>query len=147
MRARVLAAAIGCGVFALAGCTSTTRSAPPPGHGPTAPTTLPDPVTSPLPVGTEMLFSESGHGNHTLTLSGINRDKVKNVSVKWVCAGKGESLKVTDGTKTLVSSGCSSNATRSSIFGGDVPLSITRSLTWTVEADPSTSWRMAVYTG
>jgi hypothetical protein len=151
MTTRLTAAAIAAAALSLAaaGCTANNATAAPK-HTTTARTTatasLPDPLPSALPLGTRILVQRQGSGTTTLDLTDL-LGRSKKVDVRWTCTGNG-GVKFTDGaSKPIVwSAVCANTPEEAGSFGATIPLSKASTLRWTLNANSTTRWRIAVTT-
>ncbi|MEU1528263.1 hypothetical protein [Streptomyces fagopyri] len=106
---------------------------------PTRPDRLPDPVRSPLPVGSKTLYTGSGHGAGGVTLP-ASAGKAPSVTVMWTCAGP-SGFDITAAGKSLAGSGCGD---ASGVFSAELPRANMRELVWTFSAADSVIWRIVV---
>ncbi|MHC5903634.1 hypothetical protein ACVNF4_06925 [Streptomyces sp. S6] len=113
-------------VFASACSTGTHATAPastpPAAQTPTAPNRLPDPVQSPLPVGSKTLYAGSGRGAGGVTLP--------------ASAGKASSV-----GKVLAGSQCGDGG---GVFTAEIPRAHLNELKWKFSAGSSVVWRIVV---
>ncbi|MEU6593499.1 hypothetical protein ABZ923_30460 [Streptomyces sp. NPDC046881] len=121
------------------GPTTGTSATPSPGRTPTSPDRLPDPVQSPLPVGTKTLHTGSGHGAGGVTLP-ASAGKASSVTVKWTCAGPAK-FSIVAGGKPLAGSQCGDG---SGVFTAEIPHSLLHDLAWKFSAADSVLWRVVV---
>ncbi|MFJ4523952.1 hypothetical protein ACIP4Y_23865 [Streptomyces sp. NPDC088810] len=121
------------------GATTGTGATPAPGRTPTSPDRLPDPVQSPLPVGSKTLYTGSGHGAGGVTLP-ASAGRASSITVKWTCAGPAKFSIVATG-KPLAGSQCGDG---SGVFTAEIPRSLLHHLAWKFSAADSVLWRIAV---
>ncbi|MFJ8005675.1 hypothetical protein [Streptomyces fagopyri] len=106
---------------------------------PTRPDRLPDPVRSPLPVGSKTLYTGSGHGAGGVTLPS-SAGKASSVTVMWTCAGT-SGFDITAAGKSLAGSQCGDG---SGVFTAEIPHAHMRELAWKFSAAGSVIWRIVV---
>jgi hypothetical protein len=112
---------------------------PAPAQTPTSPDRLPDPVQSPVPVGSKTLYTGSGHGAGGVTLP-TSAGKASSVTVMWTCAGPSK-FNVTVAGKTLAGSECGDG---SGVFTAEIPHANMHELAWKFSAANSVIWRIVV---
>ena len=106
---------------------------------PTRPDRLPDPLTTPLPVGSKTLYSGSGRGAGGVTLPPSAR-KASSVTVMWTCAGPA-AFHITAAGKFLAGSGCGDG---SAVFTAEILRAGIRRPVWKFSAADSVIWRVVV---
>ncbi|MFI9171958.1 hypothetical protein [Streptomyces lincolnensis] len=110
-----------------------------PAQTPTSPDRLPDPVQSPIPVGSKTLYTGSGHGAGGVTLP-ASAGKASSITVMWTCAGTAKFDIVAAG-KVLAGSQCGDG---SGVFTAKVPHANMRELAWKFSTANSVIWRIAI---
>ncbi|MFK0152494.1 hypothetical protein ACIQVL_17645 [Streptomyces sp. NPDC090499] len=106
---------------------------------PTSPDRLPNPVQSPVPVGSKTLYTGSGHGAGGLTLP-ASAGKASSITVMWTCAGPSK-FNVTAAGEALAGSQCGDGT---GVFTAQIPHANMRELTWKFSAVNSVIWRIVV---
>ncbi|WP_143074920.1 hypothetical protein [Streptomyces mangrovisoli] len=143
LSALVLVSACSGGAHARATAThgTTTKPSAPPSQAqtPTSPDRLPNPLQSPLPVGTKTLYTGSGHGAGGVTLP-ASAGKASSITVRWTCAGPSKFDIVATG-KPLAGSQCGDG---SGVFTAEIPHAHMRELAWQFSAADSVIWRIVV---
>lgn len=110
-----------------------------PASVPTSPDRLPDPVQSPIPVGSRTLYTGSGRGAGGLTLP-ASAGKASSVTVMWTCAGPSK-FTITAAGAALAGSQCGDG---SGVFTAKIPHAHVRRLAWKFSAADSVMWRVVV---
>lgn len=110
-----------------------------PARTPTSPDRLPDPVRSPIPVGSKTLYTGSGHGAGGVTLP-ASAGKASSITVMWTCAGT-STFDITAAGKTLAGSRCGDGT---GVFTAEIPNTRLRALAWKFTTVDSVIWRLAV---
>jgi hypothetical protein len=106
---------------------------------------IPDPLPTGLPLGARVLAQLTGTGSQSLDLTEL-AGKSQHVSVDWRCVGTSK-FSIKDGSKMVVASDCSASAEQAvETMQGDVPRSSVSDYRWTIQADPTTKWRVVVTT-
>ncbi|MGW1505962.1 hypothetical protein ACWCQW_47170 [Streptomyces mirabilis] len=121
------------------GATPGTSAIPSPIPTPTSPDRLPNPVQSPLPVGSKTLYTGSGHGDGGVTLP-ASAGKASSITVMWTCAGPSKFNVIATG-KPLAGSQCGDG---SGVFTAEIPHAHMRELAWKFSAADSVIWRIVV---
>jgi hypothetical protein len=116
-----------------------TGATPAPAPTPTSPDRLPDPVQSPIPVGSKTLYTGSGHGAGGVALP-ASAGKASSITVMWTCAGPAK-FNVTAAGKTLAGSECGDG---SGVFTAKIPHANMHELAWKFSAANSVIWRLVV---
>ncbi|WEO99949.1 hypothetical protein A6P39_041300 [Streptomyces sp. FXJ1.172] len=106
---------------------------------PTKPDRLPNPLQSPLPVGSKTLYTGSGHGARGFTLP-ASAGKASSITVRWTCAGPSRFNIIAAG-HTLAGSECGDGT---GAFGAKIPHANIHELVWKFSADNSVVWRIVV---
>jgi hypothetical protein len=118
----------------------TGAGAPPsPVQTPTSPDRLPDPVQSPLPVGSKTLYTKTGHGKGGVTLP-ASAGKASSITVMWTCAGPSDFDIIATG-KSLAGSQCGDGT---GVFTAEIPHAHMHELAWKFSAADSVIWRIVV---
>ncbi|MEU2333977.1 hypothetical protein ABZ608_10240 [Streptomyces sp. NPDC013172] len=105
----------------------------------TSPDRLPDPVRSPIPVGSKTLYAGSGRGAGGLTLP-ASVGKASSITVMWTCAGPSK-FDITAAGEVLAGSQCGDG---SGVFTAKIPHAHVHRLTWKFSAVDSVMWRVVV---
>ncbi|MFD7878333.1 hypothetical protein ACFV5G_30265 [Streptomyces sp. NPDC059766] len=121
------------------GATARAGGTPSPVQTPTSPDRLPNPVQSPLPVGSKTLYTKTGHGKAGVTLP-ASAGKASSITVMWTCAGSSKFDIVVAG-KALAGSDCGDG---SGVFTAEIPHAHMRGLAWKFSAADSVIWRIVV---
>ncbi|MFF1302203.1 hypothetical protein [Streptomyces sp. NPDC058307] len=119
--------------------TAGSDAAPSPEWTPTSPDRLPNPVQSPLPVGSKTWYTGSGRGAGGVTLP-ASAGKASSITVMWTCAGPSKFNVIAAG-KSLVGSQCSDG---SGVFTAEIPHAKMHELAWKFSAANSVIWRIVV---
>jgi hypothetical protein len=119
--------------------TATRGATASPVQTPTTRDRLPDPVQSPIPVGSKTLYTGSGHGAGGVTLP-ASAGKASSITVMWTCAGPSK-FNITAAGKTLAGSQCGDGT---GVFTAEVPHSNMRELAWKFSAVDSVIWWIVV---
>ncbi|MDC0765955.1 hypothetical protein [Streptomyces sp. HD] len=106
---------------------------------PTSPDRLPDPVQSPVPVGSKTLYTGSGQGAGSATLS-ASAGKASSITVMWTCAGPSK-FSITAAGKILAGSQCGDG---SGVFTAEIPHANVHELAWKFSAPNSVIWRIVI---
>jgi hypothetical protein len=106
---------------------------------PTSPDRLPDPVQSPLPVGSKTLYTKTGHGKGGVTLP-ASAGKASSITVMWTCAGPSDFDIIATG-KSLAGSQCGDGT---GVFTAEIPHAHMHELAWKFSAADSVIWRIVV---
>jgi len=106
---------------------------------PTSPDRLPNPVQSPIPVGSKTLYTGSGHGTGGVTLP-ASAGKASSVTVMWTCAGPSK-FSITAAGDALAGSQCGDGT---GVFTAQIPHANMRELAWKFSAVNSVIWRIVV---
>ncbi|MFG2476659.1 hypothetical protein [Streptomyces fagopyri] len=110
-----------------------------PVRNPTSPDRLPDPVRTPVPVGSKTLYAGSGHGAGGVTLP-ASAGKASSITVMWTCAGT-SGFDITAAGKSLAGSHCGD---ASGAFAAEIPHAHIHELAWKFSAADSVIWRIVV---
>jgi hypothetical protein len=121
------------------GATTGTGTASSPVQTPTTPDRLPNPVQSPIPVGSKTLYTGSGHGAGGVTLP-ASSGKASSIKVMWTCAGPSK-FDITAAGGTLAEAQCGDG---SGVFTAEIPHAHMHELAWKFSAANSVIWRIAV---
>lgn len=119
--------------------TAGTSATPAPVQTPTSPDRLPNPLQSPLPLGSKTLYTGSGHGEGGVTLPS-SAGKVSSVTVIWTCAGPSKFNIIATG-RPLAGSQCGDGT---GVFTAEIPHSHLHDLAWKFSAADSVIWRIVV---
>jgi hypothetical protein len=106
---------------------------------PTSPDRLPNPVQSPIPVGSKTLYTGSGHGAGSVTLP-ASAGKASSVTVMWTCAGPSK-FNIVAARNLLAGSQCGDG---SGVFTAKIPHANMHELAWKFSAANSVIWRIVV---
>ncbi|MER7676516.1 hypothetical protein [Streptomyces sp. NPDC096934] len=118
---------------------SGTGATPSPVQTPTSPDRLPDPVQSPLPVGSKTLYTKAGHGEGGVMLP-ASAGKASSITVMWTCAGPSNFDVIATG-KRLAGSRCGDGT---GVFTAEIPHAHMQDLAWKFSAADSVVWRIVV---
>ncbi len=114
-------------------------AAPAPVRTPTSPGRLPDPLQSPLPVGSKTLYAGPGRGEGGVTLPS-SAGKASSITVIWTCAGPSKFDIIAAG-RLLAGSQCGDGT---GVFTAEIPHSHLHDLAWKFSAAGSVVWRIVV---